>query len=66
MTVGPEVSSRLNPTDSDTTRTPRATRGATRHNVVDDAELAMLVEVWPELPEAIRAGILAMVKAAAK
>jgi hypothetical protein len=28
-----------------------------------DADLAFVNEVWPELPEAIKAGILAMVKA---
>jgi hypothetical protein len=30
----------------------------------DDPELAALVDIWPTLPEAIRAGILAMVRAA--
>jgi hypothetical protein len=30
----------------------------------DDPELAALVAAWPTLPEAIRAGILAMVRAA--
>jgi hypothetical protein len=30
-----------------------------------DADLAMLVEAWPSLPAAIKAGILAMVRAAA-
>jgi hypothetical protein len=34
--------------------------------VVADADLAAVVDAWPELPEAIRAGILAMVKAASK
>jgi hypothetical protein len=29
-----------------------------------DPELAAVVATWPELPEAIRAGIVAMVKAA--
>jgi len=29
-----------------------------------DPDLAAVVEAWPELPDAIRAGILAMVKAA--
>jgi hypothetical protein len=28
------------------------------------ADLARIIEAWPVLPEAIRAGILAMVKAA--
>jgi hypothetical protein len=31
-----------------------------------DPDLAAVVAAWPELPEAIRAGILAMVKAASK
>lgn len=29
-----------------------------------EAELALLVDAWPELAEAVRVGILAMVKAA--
>jgi hypothetical protein len=29
-----------------------------------DPDLAAVAEAWPELPEAIKAGILAMVKAA--
>jgi hypothetical protein len=33
-------------------------------NAPDDAELARLIDAWPTLPGAIRAGILAMVKAA--
>jgi len=32
----------------------------------DDPELALIVAAWPELPEAFRAGIVAMVKAASK
>ncbi len=31
-----------------------------------DPDLAAVVEAWPDLPEALKAGILAMVKAAAK
>ena len=30
----------------------------------DDLDLAAVVEAWPELPEALKAGIVAMVKAA--
>ncbi len=30
------------------------------------ADLRQVIEAWPSLPEAIRAGIVAMVKAAAK
>jgi hypothetical protein len=32
---------------------------------LDDPDLAAVVAAWPELPEAIRAGIVAMVMAAA-
>jgi hypothetical protein len=31
-----------------------------------DPDLAAIVAAWPELPEAIKAGILAMIKAALK
>jgi len=31
-----------------------------------DPGLAAVIDAWPELPEAVRAGIVAMVKAAAK
>jgi hypothetical protein len=31
-----------------------------------DPDLAAVVDAWPDLPEAIRAGIVAMVKAASK
>jgi len=33
-------------------------------NVVDNPNLAAVVKAWPDLPEAIKAGIVAMVKAA--
>ncbi len=47
----------------------RAARGATRVWVVapapeDNPDLAAVVEAWPDLPKALKAGILAMVKAA--
>jgi hypothetical protein len=45
-------------------RPPTATQNATRDCVVPDPDLAAIVAAWPELPEAIKAGILAMVKAA--
>ena len=62
-------SSRPNPTLPGPSRSPRATRGATRVCVVapapeDNPDLAAVVEAWPDLPEALKAGILAMVKAA--
>ena len=56
-------STRLNPTHSDMTRPSRATQGAT-HLLPDDPGLAAVVEAWPELPDAIKAGIVAMVRAA--
>jgi hypothetical protein len=37
---------------------------ASASDVTDDPDLAAVVAAWPKLPEAIRAGILAMVKAA--
>lgn len=58
--------SRTEPIQNDSPRLPRATRGATRDRVVPDPDLAAIVAAWPELPEALRAGILAMVKAASK
>ena len=33
-------------------------------NVTNHPELSHLIRVWPDLPEALRAGILAMVKSA--
>jgi len=44
--------------------TPTATEIATTFGTVADPDLAAVVEAWPDLPEAIRAGIMAMVKAA--
>jgi hypothetical protein len=35
-----------------------------RETVRADAELAELVDVWPALPAAVRAGMVAMVRAA--
>jgi hypothetical protein len=31
----------------------------------ESPDLALIIEAWPRLPEAVRAGILAMVKASA-
>jgi hypothetical protein len=45
--------------------TPTATKNTTTHYVVSDPDLAALVTAWPELPEAIKAGIMAMVMGAA-
>jgi hypothetical protein len=41
---------------------PLAAQG--QHAATDGPDLAAVVEAWPDLPEAIRAGILAMVNAA--
>ncbi len=43
---------------------PLGTTAPAQRAAPDDPELAALVDAWPALPEAIRAGILAMVKAA--
>jgi len=53
----------MEPTQSDLPPLPRATLGATGP-LPDDPDLAAGVAAWPELPEAIKAGIVAMVKAA--
>jgi hypothetical protein len=45
------------------TRPGYATESAT-NSLNDDPDLAVVVAAWPELPETIRAGIVAMVKAA--
>jgi hypothetical protein len=52
---------------AETSRTARGgaqsgARGATGKMI--DADLAMVVDIWPTLPEAIQARILAMIKAA--
>lgn len=60
--------SRQNPTDPDPIRPSTATKIATglrqRHVIDAEPDLAAVVDAWPNLPEAIRAGILAMVQAA--
>jgi hypothetical protein len=56
-------SSRTEPQAPEPVRAPTATETATRH-LPDDSNLAAVVAAWPALPEAIRAGILAMVEAA--
>jgi hypothetical protein len=60
-------SSRQKATDSATKRPQTATEYATtRCEVVYplSADLQFIVDVWPQLPEAVRAGIVAMVLAA--
>ena len=56
-------SSRQYPNESGSIRPLTATQNATRL-LPDDPGLAAVVGAWPDLPEALRAGILAMVKAA--
>jgi hypothetical protein len=56
----------MQPNESGSTRLPIATKIATTQSEVGDPDLAAVVEAWPELPEAIKAGIVAMVKAASK
>jgi hypothetical protein len=58
------VSPRIEPNESGSIRLPIATEIATTHNEVADPGLAAVVAAWPDLPDAIRAGIVAMVKAA--
>ena len=54
--------SRREPAGSDSRRPPRATKSATRP-LPEDLDLAAVVSAWPNLPDAVRAGILAMVRA---
>jgi hypothetical protein len=44
-------------------RPPRATESATKPPP-DDSDLAVVLAAWPNLPDTVRAGIVAMVKAA--
>jgi hypothetical protein len=60
----PIPSSRMQPNEPGSNCTPTATRIATTHGVVADRDLAAVVDAWPKLPEAIKAGIVAMVRAA--
>ncbi len=61
--VHPTPLSRQDMTDSASIRPPTATQNAPPHCVVADPGLAAVVAAWPELPAALRAGIVAMVKA---
>ena len=59
-----------NPEESDDSQT-RAARGAARsapgievgQDVLDDADLRRLIEAWPNLPDALRRWIVAMIDA---
>src|SRR5208337_3334125 len=61
--VDPIPSSRQYPNESGSIRPLTATQNATRL-LPDDPGLAAMVDAWPALPEVMKAGILAMVKAA--
>jgi hypothetical protein len=50
-------------TECDGSRPRRATESATRL-MAEYPDLAVISSAWPELPEAVRAGIVAIVKAA--
>ncbi len=54
----------MQPNESGPIRTPTATEIATTFSTVADPDLAAIVSAWLELPEALKAGIVAMVKAA--
>jgi len=63
----PSPSSRQYPNESGSIRPLTATQSAThpcQPAVTTDPDLAAVVDAWPELPEAIKAGIVAIVKAA--
>jgi hypothetical protein len=57
-------SSRQDLTGNGIARPPIATQNVTRDCIVADPKLSAVVHAWPDLPEAIGAGILALVKAA--
>jgi len=56
----------MQPNESGPIRTPTATEIATTFGTVADPDLAAVVDAWPGLPKALKTGILAMIKAAAK
>jgi hypothetical protein len=58
------MDSRQRATASGSRRPPRATKSATSGSVVDP-DLAAIMDAWPNLPEVVRAGIVAIVRAAA-
>ncbi len=57
-------SSRLEANANARKRTPSATENAPEYLAVADPDLAAVNAAWPTLPEGLKAGILAMVKAA--
>jgi hypothetical protein len=57
--------SRQDANDNDQKRPLTATQNAT-HLLPADADLAIVIDAWDRLPEAIRPGIVAMVRASMK
>ena len=47
------------------TDVPKRTAGTTENTTAVDPDLALLISVWPTLAQPIRAGVLALVQAAA-
>jgi hypothetical protein len=61
--AGPAIPSHQDATARDSKRPQPATQNATRSAPPDDPGLALIVERWDSLPEAVRAAIVAMVRA---
>ena len=62
-----KLSNRPTPNQSDPLRPSTATENATRScqaDVTTDPDLAAVVTAWSDLPDAIKAGIVAMVRTA--
>ena len=60
--VTPDNQTTCDSTDPDPTYSP----DSSTTTAVDDGDFAIVVELWPELSDAVRAGILAMVKASSE
>jgi hypothetical protein len=59
----PSLLPRQDAADSGEFRSETATQNAPPRCVVADPRLAVMVDAWPALPEAIKVGILAMISA---
>jgi hypothetical protein len=55
-------SSRLTPNQPESPRTPTATKIATTQCVVAHPDLAAVVDAWPDLPDGVKVGIVALVR----
>ncbi len=62
-TEQPIKPTRQEPTQAAPKRLPTATQNATRL-LPEDSDLTAVIDAWPDLPEALKAGIVAMLKAA--